>query len=429
MPVPARVVQATQLLKNSRIVIVIGFGLVLAAVVAVAILVSRNERADRRVSHTFEVQATFQSMLGDLRTAENAQRGFLLTENGPYLLPFDDAIARIPPLLDTLRQITADNADQQARVARLAPLIESRIAIMKDTIALTKQGERGRAIAIVDSGEGKVLTEQILAEVTGGLTVERNLLRSRQETSRRLRLGLSALIGLALFAAIVLAVILAVSTRHALRGLVERTAELQAESARRHEAEETLRQVQKMEAVGQLTGGIAHDFNNLLTIIIGNLDTMKRQLAKADAPDRRADLPAKLTKPLEGALRGANSAAQLTHRLLAFSRRQALEPARLDLNRLISDMLDMLRRSIGERISVETVLSAGLWPSFADPHQLENVVLNLALNARAAMPNGGCLTIETANTFLDQNYARQFGDVEEGQYVVLCVTESGTGIP
>jgi CheY-like chemotaxis protein len=92
-------------------------------------------------------------------------------------------------------------------------------------------------------------------------------------------------------------------------------------------------------------------------------------------------------------------------------------------------MLDMLRRSIGERISVETVLSAGLWPSFADPHQLENVVLNLALNARAAMPNGGCLTIETANTFLDQNYARQFGDVEEGQYVVLSVTDTGTGIP
>jgi CheY-like chemotaxis protein len=118
----------------------------------------------------------------------------------------------------------------------------------------------------------------------------------------------------------------------------------------------------------------------------------------------------------------------LTHRLLAFSRRQALEPARVDLNRLVADMLDMLRRSIGEQINIETVLSAGLWPSFADPHQLENVLLNLALNARAAMPNGGCLTIETANAYLDETYAEQFGDVDKGQYVLLSVTDTGTGI-
>jgi signal transduction histidine kinase/ActR/RegA family two-component response regulator len=427
--VPSRVIQAKQLLQSSRVVITIGFGLVLAALVAVAILVSRNDRADRLVSHTFEVQSTLQSVLSDLRSAENAQRGYLLTENDPYLLPFADAKARIPPLFDSLRQLTVDNPNQQARLARLEPMIKSRIEIMDTTIALTKHGQRDKAVAMVDSGEGKTLAEEISAEVSQGLMAERDLLRSRQEKSRQLRFGLSALIGLALLAAIVLAVILALSTRHALRGLVKRTAELEAESARRHEAEETLRQVQKMEAVGQLTGGIAHDFNNLLTIIIGNLDTMKRQLTKAATSTDISALSAKLTKPLEGALRGAGNAAQLTHRLLAFSRRQALEPARLDLNRLIADILDMLRRSIGEQISIETVLSAGLWPSFADPHQLENVVLNLALNARGAMPNGGCLTIETANTFLDESYSRQFGDVEEGQYVVLSVTDTGTGIP
>ena len=119
----------------------------------------------------------------------------------------------------------------------------------------------------------------------------------------------------------------------------------------------------------------------------------------------------------------------MTQRLLAFSRRQALEPARLDVNRLVTGMLDMLRRTLGEQISIETVFGAGLWPAFADPHQLENVLLNLALNARAAMPEGGCLTIETANTYLDAAYARRFGDVEAGQYVVLCVTDTGTGIP
>ncbi len=181
-----------------------------------------------------------------------------------------------------------------------------------------------------------------------------------------------------------------------------------------------------MEAVGQLTGGIAHDFNNLLTIIIGNLDTMRRQLD--NLPKTAAELAGKLTKPVQSAMKGADSAAQLTQRLLAYSRRQALEPARLDLNRLVSDMLDMLRRAIGEDISIETVLGAGLWPTFVDAHQVESVLLNLALNAKAAMPKGGHLTVETANCYLDDAYVDRFGDIEAGQYVLLCVTDTGTGI-
>jgi CheY-like chemotaxis protein len=184
-----------------------------------------------------------------------------------------------------------------------------------------------------------------------------------------------------------------------------------------------------MEAVGQLTGGIAHDFNNLLTIILGNLDTVRRYVADLAKTGTGAELRAKLTQPIDSAVQGAKSAAQLTQRLLAFSRRQALEPARIDANRLVSGMLDMLKRSLGAEISIETVLGAGVWPTFADPHQLENALLNLALNAKDAMPNGGCLTIETANTYLDEAYVRRFGDVDAGQYVVLCVTDTGTGIP
>ncbi|HSA67597.1 MAG TPA: ATP-binding protein, partial [Methyloceanibacter sp.] len=196
----------------------------------------------------------------------------------------------------------------------------------------------------------------------------------------------------------------------------------------RHEAEETLRQAQKMEAVGQLSGGVAHDFNNLLTIIIGNLDTMKRQLANLADPKSVRAATDKFSKALDAALQGARSASALTQRLLAFSRRQALEPTRLDVNRLVSGMLEMFRRTLGSDISIETVLGAGLWPALADAHQMENVLLNLALNAKAAMPNGGCLTIETANTYLDDAYARMFGDVEAGQYVVVCVTDTGSGI-
>jgi signal transduction histidine kinase/CheY-like chemotaxis protein len=271
--------------------------------------------------------------------------------------------------------------------------------------------------------------EEINVEMQQFDREEKGLLAARQEEAKELRVWLATLIGLALLAAMVLAGVLAVATRQAVTGLLDRTRELEAESKLRHEAEATLRQAVKMEAVGQLSGGIAHDFNNLLTIIIGNLDTMKRRLAELATSNVAGDAIAKLETPLESAMKGAKSSAQLTQRLLAFSRRQALEPDRIDANRLISGMLEMLRRTLGSDISIETVLGAGLWPSFADAHQLENVLLNLALNAKAAMPTGGCLTIETANTYLDDAYVRRFGDVKAGQYVVLCVTDTGTGIP
>jgi CheY-like chemotaxis protein len=131
---------------------------------------------------------------------------------------------------------------------------------------------------------------------------------------------------------------------------------------------------------------------------------------------------------LESASQASRSAAQLTHQLLAFARKQPLKPVAIDLNRLISNMSEMLRRTLGETISIETVLGGGLWPALADANQLENALINLALNARDAMANGGCLTIETANAYLDDAYVARFGDVAAGQYVILSVTDTGTGI-
>jgi signal transduction histidine kinase len=203
--------------------------------------------------------------------------------------------------------------------------------------------------------------------------------------------------------------------------VAERTQELVAEMARRETAETTLRQAQKIETIGQLTGGIAHDFNNMLTIIMGNLDTVQRRIKNLDGG-------LVLAKPVEAALQGSRNAARLTHRLLAFSRQQALEPNALALNSVISGMSDMLIRSVGEAIKIETVTSAGLWLVFADANQVENSLVNLVVNARDAMPNGGKITIETANVYLDQTYANQFGDIEAGQYVLLSVTDSGAGI-
>jgi len=161
---------------------------------------------------------------------------------------------------------------------------------------------------------------------------------------------------------------------------------------------------------------------------MGNLDTIHRKIAAAANPGDVQTLVGTITKPLDAAMQGARNAAQLTQRLLAFARRQPLEPKRVDLNRLITGMLDLLRRTLDEGISIETVFAAGLWPVEADPHQLENVLLNLALNAKDAMPDGGCLTIETANTYLDDAYVRRFGDIDAGQYAVLCVTDTGQGI-
>jgi CheY-like chemotaxis protein/signal transduction histidine kinase len=189
----------------------------------------------------------------------------------------------------------------------------------------------------------------------------------------------------------------------------------------RRRAEEALRQAQKMEAIGQLTGGVAHDFNNLLTIIVGSLETLRRQLQPGAAG-------AALQRPLDSAMRGAQRAASLTQRLLAFSRQQPLDPKPVDLSRLVSGMSDLLRRSIGEQISIETVLSGGLWRVNIDANQLETAIINLAVNARDAMPEGGKLTIETANVHLDERYVSDQAEVVPGLYVMLAVTDSGSGM-
>ncbi len=194
------------------------------------------------------------------------------------------------------------------------------------------------------------------------------------------------------------------------------------EKARQLELEQTqdrLRQAQKMETVGQLTGGVAHDFNNLLQIVTGNLEILERNLPESDQRLRRV---------ADNAMNGAKRAATLTHRLLAFSRRQPLAPKPTDANKLIAGMSDLLHRTIGETVEIETVLSPGIWRIEVDPNQLENAILNLAVNARDAMPGGGKLTVETSNSHLDCSYGTQHGDVTPGDYVVVAVSDTGIGM-
>ena len=197
------------------------------------------------------------------------------------------------------------------------------------------------------------------------------------------------------------------------------TAEIEAAAALA-DAEAALRQSQKMEAVGQLTGGIAHDFNNLLQGITGSLEIVQRRVAQG-----RLD---ELDRFINGASIAANRAAALTHRLLAFSRRQPLDPKPVRANALVASMEDLLRRTIGERIELELVLAGGLWITKCDPNQLESAILNLAINARDAMPDGGKLTIETCNAHLDRAYVARQRGVRPGQYVCLCVSDTGIGM-
>jgi signal transduction histidine kinase/CheY-like chemotaxis protein len=189
--------------------------------------------------------------------------------------------------------------------------------------------------------------------------------------------------------------------------------------AEREEAENALRQAQKMEAVGQLTGGLAHDFNNLLAGISGAFEMIGVRLAQGRTGD--------IEKYLAAGQGATRRAAALTHRLLAFSRRQTLSPKSIVINRMLGDVSELVRRTVGPQIEVQTIAAGGLWPAMVDVNQLENAILNLCINARDAMPHGGKITIETANRWLDERAARDH-DLTPGQYVTICTSDTGAGI-
>ena len=212
---------------------------------------------------------------------------------------------------------------------------------------------------------------------------------------------------------------------HRATQLAEANTNLQTQINEREKAEAALRQSQKMETIGQLTGGVAHDFNNLLQAIAGGLDAARRRIDRAGLPEGQVK---DIHRFMDMSIQGVDRAAGLTQRLLAFSRRQPLAPKQVDVNKLVGGMSDLLRRTLGENIAIETVFAGGLWRISADNNQLESALLNLAVNARDAMPEGGKLTIETANTYLDEFYAGEHDDLKPGQYVMVAMTDTGMGM-
>lgn len=413
--------------RNDRSIraLVAGF-MFLALSVGGSIWLSAQQQASvRAITHTLEVQHRLSGILSRLQDAETGQRGYLLTNVKSFLEPYDSAVRYFPADFVMLKQLLRDSPKQTKQLLSLQKVASERQAYLQMAIA---KFELGAPIDKEELLRGKQTMDNAREVITNMLADEQQLLREREAVARSRQIA----VAVALTLSGITVMILGISViRHARSRLIEavRTSEALADSnAQLREAaksqaaaESQLRQVQKMEAVGQLTGGIAHDFNNMLAVIVGSLDIARRRLSK--------NSDNLIAQNIDNAMEGAQRATQLTSRLLAFSRQQPLEPLVLDANKFVGGMSELLRRTIGENLRVETVLAGGLWPSFVDANQLENAILNLCVNARDAMPDGGKLTVETNNAHLDDAYAADHQEVVAGQYVMISVTDTGIGMP
>ncbi|WP_242126962.1 CHASE3 domain-containing protein [Sphingobium sp. Sx8-8] len=384
-----------------------------------------QQRVNGWVQHTLRVENQLSTLLLHVQEAESSQRGFMLTGRDSFLGPYTAFRNEWREELTALRAEMSDNRLQAQSIETLEQLLDDRLFLMRSGIERRRQGA---IIAPDDFNAGMVTMTKIRAVVAAMRAREAQLLKGR--TANDYRLSLLVSVGMAV-SAVLITLLGALALRTAYRRVTEATESQQAlssinrrlvaEGQEREAAEAQLRQMQKMESIGQLTGGIAHDFNNMLAIVIGSLDMARRRLAAGTDP--------RVTKSIDNAAEGAQRAAQLTARLLAFSRQQPLDPQPTDVNKLVGGMSELLRRTIGESIRVETVLAGGLWRASIDAGQLESAIINLCVNSRDAMPAGGRLTIETANAHLDDAYAAGQSDVAPGQYVMVSVTDNGTGMP
>jgi signal transduction histidine kinase len=404
-----------------------GFAVLAAIIGARAWLIEGQRRDQEAMISASQFERNLTEVLSLLQDAETGQRGYLLTGDEAYLEPLSTAREKLPAAMDAIRARVAADRQQTIRFTALDELVGGKLNEIDAAIGLYRNERSTDAIALVRSGEGKRLMDALRVNIDDMRRTETEVIAARLKSSisasRWLSIGSLA----ALLALIAVAILSIAGSRRRMLDIVAAhdqlavaNESLSREMAQKQDAERQIRQMQKMEAVGQLTGGIAHDFNNMLAVIISAMNLIQRKVARGETD---------LQKYVDAAMDAATRAASLTQRLLAFSRQQPLAPQLLDANRLIAGMSDMLGRTLGEPIRIETVLAGGLWRTHADQSQLENAVLNLAVNARDAMPDGGKLTIETANCHLDDLYASQHAEVPAGQYVMVAVTDTGTGMP
>lgn len=408
------------------IALLIGFTMLTLSVLGAIWLSARQEDAAGLVRHTLDVEKRLADTASLLQEAETGQRGYILGGRTEFLKPYETARTRLDSDIVEIQRLLGDNPAQTARIVKFRALANQRLAYLAENLASVRAGAPPAQLAD-RFDEGRVVMEQLRELMVQMRAEEERLLALRADQLRMEGLRLRIALAVSGLAVVALGAFAFADGRRRLRGALQAAAALEAANANlkiegesREAAEAQVRQFQKMQAIGQLTGGIAHDFNNMLAIVIGSLDLAKRRLSKDVA---------KAEACIDSALEGAGRAAQLTARLLAFSRLQPLEPRVLDVNKLVGGMSELLRRTIGENLRVETVLAGGLWRTFADPAQLENAIVNLCVNARDAMPEGGRLTIETSNAHLDDAYAAAHHEVHPGQYVMISVSDTGAGMP
>jgi signal transduction histidine kinase/ActR/RegA family two-component response regulator len=421
----------------------------LGMVVLVAMANDAREKALSAERHAYDVALVVRNVSSNINRSEAALARFVLDENqktsgNMYASNWGLAGYQIQQLAKLVRQ----EPGQEYRVQELQQLYRMRgdELALAARAALEKQGQSGISY-FYQAGQSPTVDE-LDRKLIDIISSERALLRERIQQSQifsdeadRLTDYLSWLGALVAVGAVFLGVVavqalrqnadarrqieseavrseqLELAVRERTQELWEANVALKAEAEERQAAEAQLRQVQKMEAVGQLTGGIAHDFNNMLAVVVGGIDLAQRRL---NGPRRE------VLMHLQNAMEGATRAAALTRRLLSFARSEPLLPERVDSNELIGGMSDLLDRTLGERIRVDIDLSSGTWPAYVDPHQLENAILNLAVNARDAMDGQGMVRLSTQNVTIAAN---EVGDIRAGDYVKISVTDTGSGMP
>jgi signal transduction histidine kinase len=395
-----------------------GLAVTVVAGIAAILLSLALARANRWVAHTIRTQVAIVEVSERLAAYESAYRGYMVRAN-PVMLPeVAEAYAGLDQRIEALRRETRDNPVQVRNFQDLTALIEARVSEAKLYTARRPNQTLDDIKTQAATSRGRALMKQIRARTAAMFDEEERLLAERQRWTEMLIGGLALGLAVAVTLVVAVAVMTTRDARERYNALEEAHDRTRAEMAAREAAEDELRQVQKMETIGQLTGGIAHDFNNMLAIIIGSLDMARRSRGKQE--DR-------VDRGIAAALSGAERAATLVARLLAFSRRQPLSPEPIDVNRLVRGMSDLLRRTLGERVAVETTLAPGIWPCFVDPGQLENAILNLALNGRDAMAaDGGRLVIESANVTVTPQDATS--DLAAGDHVLIAVIDNGMGM-
>ncbi|WP_253190326.1 ATP-binding protein [Sphingomonas sp. LM7] len=404
-----------------------GLALIFAAIAGTFVLFRSEQRADVSVVQTLQVQERLNSLITRAQETLLGESGYLLAGDPRFVARYVDAREGLYGELAALTSEVQADPVQSRAAAQLDRCWRSRLAYTDARFAMARSGRVDEARRSIRLVLDRPITDRCRAIVVGMKAEEaRRFERQRNMADRQATL-------LSVWLLVCAAAVMAFALRSTFRALstarnasvardqlLNANTRLHEEAASREVAEAQLRQMQKMESIGQLTGGIAHDFNNMLAIVIGSLDLARRRL---DQDVKRAQ------EHIDSAMSGAQRAAQLTSQLLAFGRRQPLAPSALDASQLIRRLSELLRRTIGGKVDFQVDPAIGLWPIFADVGQLESALVNLCVNARDAMVEGGKLVVSTANVKLDRDYAVTHPDVMPGDYVRITVQDSGAGMP